>query len=69
VAQIDRAVPLLDTGLSDAARAFVAASLESELDWAAEVHDARTAPRARFEPTWAIYSDSHDVFPHIHGVR
>ena len=69
VAQIDRAVPLLETGLSDAGRAFVAASLESELDWAAEVHDARTAPRARFEPTWAIYADSHDVFPHIHGVR
>ena len=69
VAQIDRAVPLLETGLSDAERAFVAASLESELDWAAEVHDARTAPRARFEPTWAIYSDWHDVFPHIHGVR
>lgn len=68
-AQIDRAVPLLATGLSDAARLFVAASLEGDLDWAAEVHDARTAPRARFEPAWAIYSDSHDVFPHIHGVR
>ncbi len=68
-AHIDRAVPLLQTGLSDPARAFVAASLEGDLDWAAEVHDARTAPRARFEPTWAIYSDSHDVFPHVHGVR
>jgi tetratricopeptide (TPR) repeat protein len=68
-AQIDRAVPLLGAGLSGAARAFVAASLEGDLDWAAEVHDARTAPRARFEPAWVIYSDSHDVFPHIHGVR
>jgi hypothetical protein len=34
----------------------------------AEVYDARTAPRARFEPTWVIHSDSHAVFPHVHGL-
>ncbi len=67
-AQIDRAVPLLESGLPDAARAFVAASLEGDLEWAAEVYDARTVPRARFEPTWVLHSDSHAVFPHVHGL-
>jgi tetratricopeptide (TPR) repeat protein len=67
-AQIDRALPLLGPGLSDALRAFIASSLEGDLEWAAEVHDARTAPRAWLEPTWVIYSDSHAVFPHVHGV-
>jgi tetratricopeptide (TPR) repeat protein len=67
-AQIDRAVPMLQPGLSDAARTFIALSLEGDLDWAAEVYDARTAPRARFEPTWVIHSDSHAVFPHVHGL-
>jgi Adenylate and Guanylate cyclase catalytic domain/Double zinc ribbon len=58
----------LDAGLADAIRVFVAVSLEGDLEWAAEVHDARTAPRARLEPTWSIYSDSHAVYRHIHGV-
>lgn len=68
VAQIDRALPLLDTELSDAVRAFIASSLEGDLEWAAQVHDARTAPRARLEPTWVIHSDWHALFPHVHGV-
>ena len=68
VAQIDQALPLLGPGLSDGVRAFIASSLEGDLEWAAEVHDARTAPRAWLEPTWVIYSDSHAVFPHVHGV-
>jgi tetratricopeptide (TPR) repeat protein len=68
VAEIDRALPLVEPGLPDAVRAFVAASLEGDLEWAAEVHDARTAPRAWLEPTWVIYSDSHAVYRHIHGV-
>ena len=68
VAEIDRALPLLEPGLPDAVRAFVAASLEGDLEWAAEVHDARTAPRAWLEPTWVIYSDSHAVYRHIHGA-
>ena len=68
VAQIDRALPLLDTEVSDAVRAFIASSLEGDLEWAAQVHDARTAPRARLEPTWLIYSDWHALFPHVHGV-
>jgi tetratricopeptide (TPR) repeat protein len=67
-AQIARALPLLDSQPSEAVRAFIASSLESDLEWAAEVHDARTAPRARFEPTWVIYSDWHALFPHLHGV-
>jgi len=41
---------------------------DRDLEWAAEVHDARTAPRAWLEPTWVIYSDSHAVFPHVYGV-
>jgi len=68
VAQIDRALPLLDTELPDGVRAFIASSLEGDLEWAAQVHDARTAPRARLEPTWVIYSDWHALFRHIHGV-
>jgi tetratricopeptide (TPR) repeat protein len=67
-AQIDRALPLLEPGLPEAVRAFVAASLEGDLEWAAEVHDARTAPRAWLEPTWVIHSDSHAIYRHIHGV-
>lgn len=68
VTEIDRALPLLETGVPDAVRAFVAASLEGDLEWAAEVHDARTAPRAWLEPTWVIYSDEHAVYRHFHGV-
>jgi tetratricopeptide (TPR) repeat protein len=68
VAEIDRALALLEPGLTDAVRLFIALSLEGDLEWAAEVHDARTAPRAWLEPTWSIYSDSHAVYPHIHGV-
>lgn len=68
VAEIDRALPLLGPGVPDAVRAFVATSLEGDLEWAAEVHDARTAPRAWLEPTWVIYSDSHTIYRHIHGV-
>ncbi|HEU4368701.1 MAG TPA: tetratricopeptide repeat protein [Methylomirabilota bacterium] len=67
-AEIDRALPLLQPGIPDAVRTFVAASLEGDLEWAAEVHDARTAPRAWLEPTWVIYSDSHIIYRHIHGV-
>jgi tetratricopeptide (TPR) repeat protein len=66
--QIARALVLLDASLPDAVRAFVASSLEGDLEWAAEVHDARTAPRARLEPTWVIHSDWHALFPHVHGV-
>lgn len=68
VAQIDRALPLLAAGVTDAVRGFIAASLEGELEWAAEVYDARTAPRAWLEPSWVIYSDAHGVYRHIHGV-
>jgi tetratricopeptide (TPR) repeat protein len=68
VAKIDRALPLLEPGVAGAVCAFVAVSLEGDLEWAAEVHDARTAPRAWLEPTWIIYSDSHAVYRHIHGV-
>jgi Flp pilus assembly protein TadD len=68
VAEIDRALVLVAPGLPDAVRTFVAASLEGDLEWAAEVHDARTAPRAWLEPTWAIYSDAHGVYRHRHGV-
>jgi hypothetical protein len=68
VAEIDQALPLLAAGVPDAVRVFVATSLEGDLEWAAEVHDARTAPRAWLEPTWSIYSDSHGVYRHVHGV-
>jgi tetratricopeptide (TPR) repeat protein len=68
VAKIDRALPLLEPGVADAVRAFVATSLEDDLEWAAEVHDARTAPRAWLEPSWIIYSDYHAIYRHIHGV-
>jgi hypothetical protein len=68
VAHIDRALPLLEPGVSDAVRAFVADSLEGDLEWAAQVHDARTAPRAWLEPTWVIHSDFHTLYPHVHGV-
>ena len=68
VAEIDRALPLLAAGVPDAVRAFIATSLEGDLEWAAEVHDARTAPRAWLEPTWSIYSDAHGVYRHVHGV-
>jgi tetratricopeptide (TPR) repeat protein len=68
VAEIDRALPLLTPGIPDALRAFVGASLEGDLEWAAELHDARTARRAWLEPHWVIYSDSHAVYPHVHGM-
>jgi hypothetical protein len=68
VTEIERALPVLQAGVPDAVRAFVATSLEGDLDWAAEVHDARTAPRAWLEPHWVIYSDAHAVYRHVHGV-
>jgi hypothetical protein len=68
VAQIDRALPLLDAELPEGIRAFFASRLEGELESAAQVLDARVAPRARLEPTWVIYSDWHALVPHIHGV-
>jgi tetratricopeptide (TPR) repeat protein len=68
VAAIDRALPLLVPGVPDAIRSFIAASLEDDLEWAAEVHDARTAPRAWLEPTWVTYSDAHAIYRHVHGV-
>jgi hypothetical protein len=68
VAQITRALPLLATQPSEPVRTFIASSLEGDMEWAAEVHDARTAPRARFEPTWEVHSDWHALFPHVHGL-
>jgi tetratricopeptide (TPR) repeat protein len=68
VSEIDLALPLLDPSVPEPVRAFVAASLEGDLDWAAELHDARTAPRAPLEPTWVIHSDAHTLYRHIHGV-
>jgi tetratricopeptide (TPR) repeat protein len=62
--QLDRAVRVLRLAdLADDVRAFVAASLEDEVAWAAEVRDARQAPRAFMQPTWFFYWDTRDQYP------
>lgn len=42
---------------------MMVAALENELVWAAEVRDARRAPRAYLEPTWVIWWDRHWLDP------
>lgn len=71
----DEALPLFErvvTGMPRSGEVHLYLGLthlhRGDLERAAEVHDARTAPRAWLEPTWVIYSDSHAVLPHVHGV-
>ena len=63
-AQLDRAIRVLRLAdLPDDVRAFVAASLEDEVEWAADVRDARQAPRAYMQPTWFFYWDTRERYP------
>jgi len=51
-------------GLADEVRAFVAASLEDELEWEREVREARQAPRAYMQPTWFFFWDARERYPY-----
>lgn len=63
-AQLDRALRVLRlAGLADEVRAFVAASLEDELEWEREVREARWAPRAWMQPTWIFFWDERERYP------
>lgn len=56
-AQLDRALPLLVSGLDPTVRDLVAAGLDDAYEWATEVDTARRTARAPLEPTWTILWD------------
>ncbi len=44
-------------------REFVAAGLEDEALWEADVRAARQTPRGFLQPTWLLYWDGRDRYP------
>lgn len=63
-AQVERAIEVIRAGPSEAVRAFVAASLDDQADWARDVVEARRTPRYTLEPTWVLYRERLDWYPH-----
>lgn len=63
-AQLERAERVLRLAdLAEDVRQFVAAGLEDEALWEADVREARQAPRAFMQPTWLLYWDARDRYP------
>jgi tetratricopeptide (TPR) repeat protein len=62
-ALIDGALALIEPGLADPVRAFIAHSLDDAAEWARDVAEARSVPRAPLEPRWLLYWDGHPPYP------
>jgi tetratricopeptide (TPR) repeat protein len=63
-AQLERAERVLRLAdLADDVRQFVAAGLEDEALWEADVRRAQQIPRGFLQPTWLLYWDARDRYP------